>query len=166
MVLALRDEQLISDGGTRHTPGHFPPERMLHQIDNAKSRRLAGFHLATGGSTVTPPEGLMIWTISSQSGGGDSQPNHDNLRQLIAAFENWAVFRFEPPDATTRASSQVTATDLADIRDLLRKRQRDERLSRMSPERRTLYDDIMKLREEIGPVGIDVAQILREIREE
>lgn len=166
MALALRDEQLISDRGTQHTPGHFPPERMLHQIGNAKLRRLVNFDLDTVSSTVTPPEGVMVWTISAQSGAGDLQPTPRNLHQLIAAIENWSVFRIKQPAATTRASSQVTATNLADIRDVLRKRQRDERLSRMSPERRTLYNDIMKLREEIGPVDIDVSQILREIREE
>lgn len=166
MAYALRAERLISDRGTQHTQSHFAMERMLDQIGNAKSHRVAGFELDTVSYTVTPPTDVHVWTISMQSGDGESQPNQENLSQLIAAFQSWSVFRADPPNATTRASSQVTATNFVDIRDVLRKRQSDQRLSRMSPARRALYDDIIKLRNEIGPIDVDVSQIAREIREE
>lgn len=55
-------------------------------------------------------------------------------------------------------------TTANDVRELLHRRSREDTLRQMSPERRTQYERIMKLRKEIGPVNIDVSQILREMR--
>lgn len=41
---------------------------------------------------------------------------------------------------------------------------REDRLRRMSPAARATYESIRALRKEIGPVGIDVTEALREIR--
>lgn len=46
------------------------------------------------------------------------------------------------------------------------RQEREDRLARMTPQARASYHRIMRLRDEIGPVGFDVAQALREIRED
>ena len=48
----------------------------------------------------------------------------------------------------------------------LRWQRRQERLRRMSPERRALYEGIGKLRDEIGRVDIDIVEAIRELRED
>ncbi len=63
----------------------------------------------------------------------------------------------------TRATT-VSATTVSTLRGLLRRRMRDERLKRLSPERRAVYDRIRKLREEIGPVEFGIVETLRELR--
>lgn len=42
---------------------------------------------------------------------------------------------------------------------------RSDRLQRMSPERRATYERIVKLREEIGPIDFDVAEVVRQLRQ-
>jgi hypothetical protein len=41
-----------------------------------------------------------------------------------------------------------------------------ELLRSLSPERRALFEEMVALREKIGPVNIDVGTILRELRED
>ena len=65
---------------------------------------------------------------------------------------------------TTQATT-ATATTVSSLRQLLARKQLDERLRRMSPDRRTLYEEIRQLREEIGPIDFDVVRALRELRE-
>ncbi len=65
---------------------------------------------------------------------------------------------------TTRATTS-TATTVSSIRDLLGMRRRDERVRRLSPDRRALYEEIVELRSAIGPVALDVVEAIRELRE-
>ena len=55
-------------------------------------------------------------------------------------------------DGKTRAMPNEAAT-------------REKRLRRMSPEARATYDRIRALREEIGPLDINIVEALRELRE-
>ncbi len=56
-------------------------------------------------------------------------------------------------------------TRVAALRELLKTPRRAERLRRMSPERRALYERILKRRDEIGQLtGFDALQTLRELR--
>lgn len=63
----------------------------------------------------------------------------------------------------TRATS-LTATTVSTSSGLMRRRMRDKRLKRLSPERRAIYERIKKLRDEIGPVEFDIVEALRELR--
>ncbi len=63
------------------------------------------------------------------------------------------------------ATESSTATTERSLRQLFRAERRDELLRRLSPERRTTYERIRRLREEIGPIDFDVAEELRELRE-
>lgn len=44
-------------------------------------------------------------------------------------------------------------------------RKRDDLLKRMTPEKRALYERIVKLREKIGPVNMNLVEAIRELRE-
>jgi hypothetical protein len=44
-------------------------------------------------------------------------------------------------------------------------KERERLLARLTPERRALYDRIVALREEIGPVDFDIVEAIRELRE-
>ena len=63
----------------------------------------------------------------------------------------------------TRANS-MTGTTISGLGDVVRRRNRDDRIRRLSPERRAAYERIKKLREQIGPVRFDVVEALRELR--
>ena len=65
----------------------------------------------------------------------------------------------------TDPTSVTTATTVSSLRHLLRGRKRDERLRRLSPERRELYERIRRRREEMEPISFDVVEVLRRIRE-
>jgi hypothetical protein len=52
-----------------------------------------------------------------------------------------------------------------EARDLLSADLREERMARMTPERRTLYHRIAKRREEVGPVEHDLVASLKELRD-
>lgn len=58
----------------------------------------------------------------------------------------------------------TTPRTVEELREFLSPERHEERLRKLSPERRALYDRIRKLREEIGPIEFDVAKALREIR--
>lgn len=61
-------------------------------------------------------------------------------------------------------SGRTTDSETETLRKLLHAHTREERLRGMSPERRALYDELLQLRQEIGPVSIDTVKLLREIR--
>ncbi len=65
---------------------------------------------------------------------------------------------------STAGASLNTATERSGPQ-LQRARRRNELLQRLTPERRATYDRIKKLREEIGSLGFDVVEELRELRE-
>ena len=58
------------------------------------------------------------------------------------------------------------ADDIAEQVHQRRWLRREERLRRMAPERRALYEAIGKLRDEIGRVDIDIVEAIRELRED
>ncbi len=57
-------------------------------------------------------------------------------------------------------------TKVAALRELLKTPRRAERLRRMSPERRALHEEALKLQDAIGPVPFRVVDLLREIRDD
>ena len=60
--------------------------------------------------------------------------------------------------------TRSTSDEATALRELLNPERREERLRRMSPENRALYECIRRLREEIGPVDFDVTELIREVR--
>lgn len=83
---------------------------------------------------------------------------------LWQTLRNWLA-HLEPSDTRTQATS-LRSTTVSSIRSLLRARHRDERLARMTPERRAIYERIKRLRDAIGPIDFDVLDALRELRED
>ena len=65
----------------------------------------------------------------------------------------------------TRATTS-TATTVTAVRELLRRMLRDERISRLSPERRELYDRMRTRRKEISRDEFDIDAAIREFRED
>ena len=51
------------------------------------------------------------------------------------------------------------------LRKLLRSYTPEERYARMTPGRRALFDEIRRLRDEIGPIDFDVVEELRKLRD-
>jgi hypothetical protein len=71
------------------------------------------------------------------------------------------------PEVAVRVTQATTstATTVSSLRQLLARKRHDERLQRMSPDRRSLYEEIRQLRERIGAIDFDVVAALRELRE-
>lgn len=65
--------------------------------------------------------------------------------------------------AFTRATT-ASSTTVSSIRSLLQRRQRDERLKRLSPDQRQLYDDIQALRDHVASGQFNVVQAIRDLR--
>ena len=78
--------------------------------------------------------------------------------QLSAFIDSGNIRNYEQVRPTT-------VPDKATIQTILRAHSRAERVSRMTPERREIYNRIRQLREEIGPLDFDVVAALRELRE-
>lgn len=166
MALDLKAEKVSTDSGSQSTSDRLAPQRMLHQIDKASKRWQIRQHVQILSATRMPPQGVFVRTASNESDVDAPLENPNSLQQLAYFLHNWDVFQPESAGTIIRFSLHASATSLSDIRSVLRSRERDERLNRMSPERKALYEDIMKLRQEIGPVDIDVSEVLREIRDE
>ena len=65
-----------------------------------------------------------------------------------------------------RASDDPLQHVLQIVRDRLdRTQQRQQRLDKLSPSRRELYERIQKLRDQVGSVDFNIVDILREMRE-
>lgn len=85
--------------------------------------------------------------------------------QHQASATAWGpLFRFHYPERMTRATTS-TATTVSTLQGLLRSERNDERLRRMTPERRALYRSIVALRQTIGRVDFDVTELVREVRD-
>lgn len=78
-------------------------------------------------------------------------------RQALAVAEEVDRRMAEERDREHERSSRIADDEAIDrIEELLR---------RMTPEKRTLFESIRARREEIGPVGFDIVEALREMRE-
>jgi len=77
---------------------------------------------------------------------------------------DWLAINPKPAVVSTRATTS-TSTTVSFLRSLLRMQLRNDRLRKMSPERRAIYERIRQLRDEIGPIDFDVVEALWELRE-
>ena len=50
------------------------------------------------------------------------------------------------------------------LREWIKTRSREESMRRMSPDRRALYERIIKRRDAIGPIDFNIVEALRELR--
>lgn len=62
----------------------------------------------------------------------------------------------------TPVSNPSAAADA--LREWIKTRSREESLRRMSPDRRALYERIIKRRDETGPIDFNIVEALRELR--
>lgn len=65
-----------------------------------------------------------------------------------------------------KMSTRTKADTVERLRELLSPEHREELLREMTPENRALYERIRKRREEIGLIGFDIVEAIREIRED
>lgn len=56
------------------------------------------------------------------------------------------------------------ATTVNSIREMLQSHPREGRLKRLSPDRRALYERMIKRRDESGRINFDIVEALRELR--
>ena len=90
----------------------------------------------------------------------------EDAASLASSFKEvaWLPVRRQDPNLGPAAESPTATTER--FRPQLRRtKRRNELLRRLTPERRATYERIKKLREEVGPVGFDVVEELRDLRE-
>ena len=88
-----------------------------------------------------------------------------DVASLAAGFKAiWLPIIYTPSPMDSGAETSAPITEHS-LRRLLRAERRNELLQRLSPERRATYERIRRLREEIGPLGFDIIEELRELRE-
>jgi len=124
----------------------------------------------------------MVMTVVRMEITGDTQQHDAEFRQIILESVRSAVL----PSLSSRrrkknrfpankgdVSSEILKRASSDalehiqvIRDRLeRTQQRQQRLDKLSPSRRELYERIQKLRDEVGSVDFNIVDTLREMRE-
>lgn len=119
--------------------------------------------------TITSPRAVPSTTINATEAEAWAAIRSATVGHFDLAGRSSGWDELEAPEnpervsASTRATGPTTTTARA-IRKLLELRRRDERVARMSPERRALYHRILSRREQIGPVDLDVAKALKELR--
>ena len=124
------------------------PERLAEMVQECKRRFAPLIVGATQTQTATEASALKT-LVDSDTG--------EACRQAPRWETGWEARPF------VRVSTR-TSTRVSFLRSLLQRQRRDERIARMSPERRAMYEEIRKLREEIGPINFNVVEALREIR--
>ena len=107
------------------------------------------------------------WTLLRENTFTSTTPTVSERTEEFTLWprEGWGDSRLEDNEAVrnTRATTE-TATKVSSVHRLLRLHNRDDRIARLSPEHRKLFEDIMALREEIGPVDFDLVKELQELR--
>ena len=68
------------------------------------------------------------------------------------------------PTGETASAEARRRRDVESLRELLHSKTPEECLRSMSPERKALYERIIKRRDAIGPLDFDIVETLREIR--
>lgn len=134
-------------------------ERLGEIVNQSKQ---IGRHHAFGSTfTTTSTAATMTHAyVTSASLGAENEAESAAAWQKI----DWLAINPKPAVVSTRATTS-TSTTVSFLRSLLRMQLRNDRLRKMSPERRAIYERIRKLRDEIGPIDFDVVEALRELRE-
>ena len=158
----------VIDAGV-DTKSQRPEERILallldevqDHVERSRPRPSLYFRLTTTTTTSTPDfaEAATAFSVMNHP---PRKFDPDDITPW-EALRKWLVPR-SPLHTLTQATSP-TSTTVSSIRSLLRARHRDDRLARMTPERRATYERIKKLRDSIGPIDFDLLEALREIRE-
>ena len=145
--------QLTNRGETKvHTTPFGGQE--LAGVLRERTGRLPPLDLLTEPSTASRVE-LPVLTA----------PHHGlELSQQMPTWNDIPDSLLSPIVPRMSNATTSTTTSLTSIGQVLSRKHRDERLRRMSPERRALYHDIRTLREKIGPINFDVVETLREFR--
>jgi hypothetical protein len=144
------------------------PEPLAQHLEKQKLGVLCG--PPSGTFTVTSVPSVHLYSESSAfSEFAFTTPEHPDLRNAFTeawkALHNMQGVHTRAVLRTTRATNP-TSTTVSSAARFLRDHQRDERLRRMSPERRANYERIRKLRNDIGPIDFDVVKALRELRDD
>lgn len=82
----------------------------------------------------------------------------DYVINALSQMESSSVVKSEPQFASSARNTSNS------VRKTLRRRSREARLREMLPKHRDMYEQITKLRNQIGPVDFDVVEALRELR--
>ena len=154
------DTQVVTRSApTRFEPILVDPERLRETVGQGK--REWGRHTFASTLTTTPTAATMTHAyVTSPSLGAENEAESAAAWQKI----DWVAINPKPAVVSTRATTP-TSTTVSFLRSPLRMQLRNDRLRKMSPERRAIYERIRKLRDEIGPIDFDVVEALQELRE-
>ena len=84
------------------------------------------------------------------------------VQDAVSTVLSLVIFEIEV-DSLTRATKQ-TSVPISSFKRLFRSMRREERLNRMPPRYRKLYERIRKRRDKIGPLDFDILEMLQKIR--
>ena len=144
----LSDARIINTDVTRTRREPLNPDLLANMVEERKRQSVHSLSGVTQTQTATATSDF----VTIFYGGTEDIPEH---------FSSWDI---DSEKTETVGVSVPTSTSVDFLRSLLQRYGRDERLHRLSPERRVMYEEILKLREEIGPIDFDVVEALRELR--
>lgn len=155
----VTDAEVLTRSSTSYEPPrHGSTETLDALLDELRAATSMNARLGSfSPSAMRTDTGSTTDTLLGGSYGrlGPSDANH-------STDVEW-LFACAAPETRATTSS---ATTVSSLRRLLKGRLRDERLRRLPPERRRVYDNIKRLRKDMGPVDFDVVRELRKLRED
>jgi hypothetical protein len=143
----LSDARIITSNVTRTRLEELNPDWLADMVESKRQFQPSILGV-TQTQTATAPSALV--TVA-----------YGETGDIPEQFRHWDIIQDHP--RVIRPTSP-TSTPVSFLSSLLQRQRRDERLKRLSPERRAMYEDIRKLREEIGPIDFNVVEALRELR--
>lgn len=158
-TVTARSATTVSESG-------WNSEECAHLIERAKRYGSAHIRLTTSTDTLVPSRGVRLESGFAE---GAIDINESSIA-VQGAHEPWRALqmlrsRFFPQIKHHTRATVDTSTTVSHIAALLRHHHRDERIRRMSPENRAMYQRIRELREDIGSIRFDVVGAIREVRE-
>ena len=113
--------------------------------------------LAVGTAMTFPPVEASAWRLAQIS--GSAQGQFEVGGQGASGQTADGPTQLEPSGVQAMAATGAG-------QGVLTLMSRDELLSRMTPEKRAIYEQIIALRKRIGPVDFNIVEALREMRED
>jgi len=154
--MAEMRSKVLTRGETRGEAAVLRSDRIHEAIAHGRAvLNLWGIVVTTSNTTEAE-----AWVPSINS---PTLPRFDYLSRSAGWDDLHVAERFESVLVSTRATGP-TATTVSAIRRLLELRRRDERVARMPIEHRALYHRILNRREKVGPIDLDLAEALKELR--
>lgn len=165
-MVTLIDAIVTTRSATTGSESDWNSEKCAHIIERTKLCWSASIPSTTSTATRVPSRGVRLESAATDDSCGidDSSGGVRDIREPWIKLRALEEKLFLPIHRATRATA-VTSTTVSHIAAMLRRHHRDERIRRMSPENRAMYERIRELREDIGSIRFDVVRAIREARE-